>query len=182
MFSLRRFLKLGYVLLLGTVILVLSQPTPARAQRTLVAPQLNVGPGAILQQQSIAQAQLMLSLAGLPKSPGTSIIGFGGISALFPGVGLMGFGQLGGVGQLGGFGLAGGFNGFGLGGFGLAGGFNGFGLGGFGLAGGQWFRSSRRLQWFRIGRGGRLRRQRLRRLQRSQAALNRFSRPRIPYH
>jgi hypothetical protein len=137
MFSLHRFFKLVYILALGTGVVVLSRPSPARAQRAIAYPFLpnatstafamaSLNATAATPLTSYQQAMSMLSLAGIP--PSSSGIGAGAFGQA--GVGFGAFGQAG-VGPAG-FGL-GGFNGFGLtgfNGFGLAG-VNGFGLGGF---------------------------------------------------
>jgi hypothetical protein len=137
MFSLHRLLKFGYVLVLGSVVLVLSLPAPVGAQRALMAPFVPPPPPMPIVggfSQSVAQTQAMLALAAFPKSPtGGGLSGTFAAATMFPGLGTGGFGafgQAGGFGLTGGLGLGGGFNGFGLGGF------NGFGLGGGGLGGG----------------------------------------------
>jgi hypothetical protein len=80
MFSVQRFVKIGYVLALGSAVLVLSRPAPVRAQRTLAYPFLP-GAGATAAAMaalnataatpmvSYTQAQSMLTQAGAPVDP-----------------------------------------------------------------------------------------------------------------
>ena len=80
MFSVQRVVKIGYVLALGSAVLVLSRPAPVRAQRSLAYPFL---PGAGVTAAAMAavlssggtplvsykQAQSMLAQAGTPLDP-----------------------------------------------------------------------------------------------------------------
>ncbi len=152
MLSLQRLLKVGYVLALGSAVLVLSRPAPVRAQRTiayaflpgqaaLTAARAQLLATAATPMVSYNRAQQMLMLAGQPAGMavggGTGISGGQGIAGGATGIG---GGAVGIVGMGGGMGMGGGIAGNrgGMGG-GLGGGMGMGGMpGGFGggIAGG----------------------------------------------
>jgi hypothetical protein len=153
MISLKRLMKLGYVLALGGAVFVLSKPQPVRAQRAIAYPFL---PGAMTSALSMSilagmsspfssynMASQMLMQAGIPAGMsvggGTTMsggaLGVGGGAAGMGG-GMMGMGGgMMGMGGMGGMGGMMGMGGMGMGGmrggFGGMGGFAGKGFGGF---------------------------------------------------
>src|SRR6185437_1198851 len=109
MFSLARLLKVGYILGLVAVVSLLSQPKPARAQRSPIAPMLQQVNSRM--QPSMMMCQRMLMMGGMGGGMGMSggMMGMGGMS-MMGGMGMcMGMG-------MGGMGM-GGFAGKGMGGF-----------------------------------------------------------------
>ena len=64
MFSWTRSLKLGYILALGTVVLLLCKPQPAPAQRLPISMLIMREPGPMMAMQSMQQARMMLMMAG----------------------------------------------------------------------------------------------------------------------
>jgi hypothetical protein len=138
MSSFNCFLKIAYVLTLGSTIALLARPAPVQAQRAPIAPGLPQSNA--FMQPSIVQAQQMLNLGSMGFGFGFG----GGFGASFAGFGgALGFGMAGSFGGtfagFGGFGGA--FAGFGGGLMGFGGNFAGFGgniagIGGFGGFGG----------------------------------------------
>ena len=107
MIPLTRSLKLAYILGLAVVVLLLSQPNPAPAQRAPVAPMLQQ----VTQQfwqPAVQQSRMMMMMAG---SSAGGMMGMGGMG--MGGMGMMG----GGMGMRGGMGGMMGFAGKGMGGF-----------------------------------------------------------------
>jgi hypothetical protein len=152
MFSSTRILKVAYLLILGGAVILLSVPSPIRAQRALMAP---MAPSAMPTpamggfMQSYMQANMMLMQAGRPGGAmGMSMMmggmGMGGMMGMGGGMmGMMGMGggmmgMMGGMGMMGmgggmmGMGgmMMGGMSMMGMGGMGM-GGFAGKGMGGF---------------------------------------------------
>src|SRR5579884_769620 len=144
MLSCTRWLKVGYVVALGSALVVLlCKPAPIQAQRTLAYPFLP-GAGATASAMAVVlssgatplvnftQVQGMLAQAGQPLDPfGVGMSG-GVINGVLGGNGL---GMGGGLGQGGAVGMGGGMMGMGggmnMGGMGGMGGFAGKGMGGF---------------------------------------------------
>ncbi|HWG41420.1 MAG TPA: hypothetical protein VN688_01445 [Gemmataceae bacterium] len=109
MFAFSRLLKLGYILGLAAVVVSLSQPKTAQAQRSRIAPMLQQVD--MRMRQPMMMAQRMLMMGGMS----------GGMSGGMRG-GMMGMGGM----MMGGMGMGG----MGMGGMGM-GGFAGKGMGGF---------------------------------------------------
>ena len=148
MFGVQRFVKIGYVLALGSAVLVLSRPAPVRAQRTiayaflpgqaaLIAARAQLLTTAATPMVSYTQVQGMLAQAGSPLDPfGVGFSGgvingvLGGGGGLGAGGGMRGIMGMGGAGGMGGAMGMGGMMGMG-GGMGGMGGFAGKGFGGF---------------------------------------------------
>ncbi len=161
MLSVQRFVKIGYVLALGSAVLVLSRPAPVQAQRTLAYPFLP-GQGALILARtqllssaatplvSYTQVRGMLNQAMSPLDPfgvgfsggvtngvlGGGLGAGGGVRGMMGMGGAMGIGG-GAFGMVGALGMGGGLGGMrGMGG-GFGGGFNGMGgFGGFNGMGG----------------------------------------------
>jgi hypothetical protein len=112
MFGTVRWLKVGYLLALATVIALLAQPRTSQAQRAPIAPML----GQIQQQMqpSLQQAQMIVMMPGNP------------MGAMMMGGGMMGGGMMG---------MGGGMMGMGGGMMGMGGGMMGMGGGMMGMGG-----------------------------------------------
>ena len=96
MFSSTRVLKVSYLLVLGSAVILLSIPSPARAQRAMMAP---MAPSAMPTpamggfMQSYMQVNMMLIQAGMPGGMMMGgMMGMGGMSMMgFAGKGMGGF-------------------------------------------------------------------------------------------